>query len=102
MAFTCGKRRLAGWIAALPAPSINGTFNCPIALRGARPVFAPKKYGQPARAMDTEEIAPFNFDVAAELFPLRGKGGRTPIGYRRFETAAEAVRFAIEVLPGAL
>jgi hypothetical protein len=52
--------------------------------------------------MDTEEIAPFNFDVAAELFPLRGKGGRTPIGYRRFETAAEAVRFAIEVLPGAL
>ena len=52
--------------------------------------------------MDTEQIASFSFDVAADLFPRRGKGGRAPIGYRRFEAAAEAVRFAVEELPGAL
>jgi hypothetical protein len=42
----------------------------------------------------------FDYGVAAELFMTRRKGGaRQPLSYRRFATAAEAIRFAIEELP---
>ena len=49
-----------------------------------------------------EGASTFSFDAAAELFPCRGKRRRGPVNYRRFETTAEAVRFAIEDLPGSL
>lgn len=42
----------------------------------------------------------FNYSLEAELFATRGrKGGRHSFGYRRFDNAAEAIRFAIEELP---
>jgi hypothetical protein len=43
----------------------------------------------------------FDYDTPAELFMAKRKGGaRQPLGYRRFPSAAEAVRFAIEEFPG--
>jgi hypothetical protein len=42
----------------------------------------------------------FNYAAPAELFmPKLKRGGRQPLSYRRFTTAAEAIRFAIEDFP---
>jgi hypothetical protein len=48
-------------------------------------------------------MAAFDFGALAELYPCKGRGGaRSPVTYHRFETAAEAIRYAIEELPPAL
>src|SRR5271154_1345407 len=45
-------------------------------------------------------MARFDYDAAAELFPTRRRlPRREPFGYKRFEQAAQAIRFAIEDLP---
>ena len=46
------------------------------------------------------EITTFDYGVPAELFMAKRKAGaRQPLRYRRFATAAEAIRFAVEELP---
>src|SRR5262245_65999006 len=46
------------------------------------------------------ETATFDYGVPAELFMGKRRGGaRRPLRYRRFATAAEAIRFAVEELP---
>ena len=45
-------------------------------------------------------MAEFDYSAAADLFALRRRlPRREPFGYKRFEQAAEAIRFAIEELP---
>ena len=46
------------------------------------------------------ETATFDYGAPAELFMGKRKGGpRQPLRYRRFATAAKAIRFAVEELP---
>ena len=46
------------------------------------------------------ETVTFDYGIPAELFMGKRKGGaRQPLRYRRFATAAEAIRFAVEELP---
>jgi hypothetical protein len=46
------------------------------------------------------EATKFDYGMPAELFMAKRKGRtRTPLGYRRFATAAEAIRFAVEEFP---
>ena len=46
------------------------------------------------------ETMTFDYGAPAELFMAKRKGGaRQPLGYRRFTTAAEAIRFAVEDFP---
>jgi hypothetical protein len=48
-------------------------------------------------------MAEFDYDAEAELFPTRRRmPRRQPLGYKRFEHAAQAIRFAIEDLPAEL
>lgn len=41
----------------------------------------------------------FNYDAPAELFPSRNRKIVNKIKYRRFDRAADAIRFAVEELP---
>jgi Arc/MetJ-type ribon-helix-helix transcriptional regulator len=47
-----------------------------------------------------------NYNAEAELFPPRPPRRRSfsrgPVGYKRFKSAAEAIRFAMEELPSEL
>jgi len=46
-----------------------------------------------------EDLTGFNYGAPAELFPCRGKNGRGHVTSKRFDTAAEAIRFAVEEIP---
>ena len=46
-------------------------------------------------------VAELDYGAPAELFPCRSKNRQGMFKYRRFDTAAEAIRFAVETVPAA-
>ena len=45
-------------------------------------------------------MSAFNYRAEAELFPTKNRRSKSaPFAYRRFERAADAIRFAVEDLP---
>jgi hypothetical protein len=44
----------------------------------------------------------FNYNAPAELFPSRNRKVVSKVKYRRFDKAADAIRFAVEELPESL
>jgi hypothetical protein len=50
----------------------------------------------------TRDINRFDYNATAELFLSRSKAAKSRPKYKRFDTAAEAVRFVIEGLPAAV
>ena len=47
-------------------------------------------------------MSKFDLNAPAELFPSRNRKIANKVKYRRFDHAADAIRFAIEELPEAL
>ena len=46
-------------------------------------------------------MASFDYSASADLYPGRSRTRKSPLAYLRFDTAAEAVRFAMEELSSA-
>jgi hypothetical protein len=44
-------------------------------------------------------VQKFDFNAPAELFPSRNRKIANKVRYRRFDTAADAIRYAVEELP---
>jgi hypothetical protein len=47
-------------------------------------------------------VQKFNYSAPAELFPARNRKVAGKVRYRRFDNAADAIRYAVEELPAPL
>jgi hypothetical protein len=54
---------------------------------------------QPPIKLCENPMAKFDYRAPAELFPSRNPKAKQRVKYRRFDTAADAIQFAMEELP---
>ena len=55
--------------------------------------------GKAKEHAQARDLTRFDYNAPAELFPSRTKRGARQMRYKRFETAAEALQFAMEEIP---
>lgn len=67
--------------------------------RGTASKSKPKEQSGASHDIRERSMTSFDYDAPADLFPARSRTGHRPVGYRRFNTAAEAIRYAIEQMP---
>jgi hypothetical protein len=49
---------------------------------------------------ETATVKIFDYSASADLFSMTNRNGRRqPLSYKHFESAAEAIRYAVEVIP---
>ena len=58
------------------------------------------KVVQHAAQLKARDLTGFNFRAPAELFPSRNTKGRSQVRYRRFATAAEALKILEKIVMG--
>jgi len=49
--------------------------------------------------LEKSAVSKFDYRAPAELFPSRNRKAKQLVKYRRFDTAADAIQFAMEELP---
>jgi hypothetical protein len=86
----------------MPPTILLACCNCAIGIASDRyrPGRQPGRgWSYPPVACFNAEVSAFDYRAPAELYASASKTGKRPMRYTRFKSAAEAIKYAVEVLP---